>query len=68
MAIVSFDGIELSEYINLTTMKQPMYEMGKIAVEQLIKKIQNPSTNGAFKKLFHPQLIIRDTCGARLKQ
>ncbi len=68
IALVSFDGIELSEYINLTTMKQPMYEMGKIAVEQLIKKVRNPSTNGAFKKLFHPQLIIRDTCGARFKQ
>jgi len=68
IAIVSFDGIELSEYLGLTTMKQPMFEMGNLAVEQLIKKIQNGSTNGVFKKLFHPQLVIRDTCGAKLKE
>ena len=65
IAVVSFDGIELSEYLGLTTMKQPMFKMGIIAVEQLINKINNGMTNGTFKKLFHPELIIRDTCGAK---
>ena len=45
IAIVSFDGIELSEYLGLSTMKQPMFEMGALAVE----------------------LVIRDTCGAKLQ-
>ena len=66
IAIVGFDGIELSEYLGLTTMKQPMQEMGMLAVEQLINRIQNSLENTVFKKLFHPELIIRDTCGARL--
>ena len=65
IAIVGFDDIELSEYLGLSTMKQPMFEMGKIAIEQLIHKIENGSTNGAFKKVLHPELIIRDTCGAK---
>ncbi|MFZ5519025.1 MAG: LacI family DNA-binding transcriptional regulator [Candidatus Zhuqueibacterota bacterium] len=65
IAIVGFDGIELSEYLGLTTMKQPMFEMGMLAVDRLIEKIQNPeSSEKIIKKLFHTQLIIRDTCGS----
>lgn len=67
IAIIGFDGIELSEYLGLTTMKQPLFEMGTLAVEQLLKKINKTSSNGVFKKLFQPELVIRDTCGARLK-
>lgn len=67
IAIVGFDGIELSGYLGLTTMKQPMFEMGIIAVERLIEKIQNlNAANGNFKKLFHPKLIVRETCGMNL--
>jgi LacI family transcriptional regulator len=69
IAIVGFDGIELSGYLGLTTMKQPMFEMGIIAVERLIEKIQNPdTTNRNFKKLFHPKLIVRETCGMNLSR
>jgi len=66
IAIIGFDGIELSEYLGLTTMEQPMFEMGMIAAERLIHKIQNGNNNeGVFKRLFHPNLIVRQTCGAR---
>ncbi len=68
IAIIGFDGIELSEYLGLSTMKQPMFEMGILAVDHLINKIQNGSENGAFKKLFHPELVVRDTCGAKLEK
>ncbi len=65
IAIMGFDGVELSEYLGLTTMKQPMFEMGMIAVERLIEKILSPeTTKKKVKKLFHTRLIIRDTCGA----
>lgn len=64
IAIVGFDGIELSEYLGMTTMKQPMFEMGIIAVEHLMYKIQNNNKNSdIFKKLFHPYLVVRETCG-----
>ena len=63
ISIIGFDGIELSGYLGLTTMKQPMFEMGIIAVDRLIEKIQHPGiTNGIFKKLFHPRLNARETC------
>lgn len=64
IAIIGFDDIELSAYLGLTTMKQPMFDMGIIAVDRLIEKIQNPEfSNGVFKKVFHPKLIVRETCG-----
>jgi len=63
ISIIGFDGIELSGYLGLTTMKQPMFEMGIIAVDRLIEKIEHPgNTNGIFKKLLHPRLIARETC------
>lgn len=68
ISIIGFDGIEFSGYLGLTTMEQPMFEMGILAVERLIRKIQHPEiTNGIFKKLFHPRLIVRETCGMNLK-
>ena len=33
VAVVSFDDIELAEQFGLTTMRQPMYEMGELAVK-----------------------------------
>ena len=67
IAIVSFDGIELSGYLGLTTMKQPMREMGEIAVDYLIGKIKNGVEHtSVFHKLLHPELVVRNTCGASL--
>ncbi|UCE20256.1 MAG: LacI family DNA-binding transcriptional regulator [Gemmatimonadota bacterium] len=63
MAIVGFDDIELAQYIGLTTMRQPMFEMGKLAVDRLVECITDVVTNG-FKKVFHTSLIVRNTCGA----
>ena len=64
IAIVGFDDIELAQYIGLTTMRQPMFEMGKLAVDRLVECITDVVTNG-FKKVFHTSLIVRDTCGAQ---
>ncbi|MEH7441994.1 LacI family DNA-binding transcriptional regulator [Bacillus sp. JJ1122] len=42
IAICGFDGIQLTEYTEpgITTIAQPIYEMGALATEVLIKKIQ----------------------------
>jgi len=61
IAIIGFDDIEFSEAIGLSTMKQPMFEMGKMAVEILLQRISG-QISGVFHKKFIPELIIRDTC------
>nr|WP_073337497.1 LacI family DNA-binding transcriptional regulator [Clostridium grantii]SHH45006.1 transcriptional regulator, LacI family [Clostridium grantii DSM 8605] len=44
IAVVGFDGVELGEIIkpSLTTIKQDTNKMGRLAVKQLLKQIENP--------------------------
>ncbi|MFQ6092632.1 MAG: LacI family DNA-binding transcriptional regulator [bacterium] len=63
VAMVGFDDIELAQYVGLTTMRQPMFEMGKLAVDRLVERISGERSNG-FKKVFYTDLIVRESCGA----
>jgi LacI family transcriptional regulator len=63
MAMVGFDDIEMAQYIGLTTMRQPMFQMGRLAVERLVERISGGQSN-SFHKTFHTELIIRESCGA----
>ena len=36
---MGYDGLEISELLDITTVSQPIYEMGECAVELLVKKI-----------------------------
>ncbi len=40
LPIVSFDGFEISEWMQLSTVVQPIREVGQCAVELLVKKIE----------------------------
>ena len=62
VAVVGFDGIALSAYAGLTTLHQPMYEMGRTAVEKLLMRIEHPE-QPTTHTVFAPELIKRDTCG-----
>jgi LacI family transcriptional regulator len=62
IAVVGFDDIELAQYVGLTTMRQPIMEMGKLAVERLINNILEHPKNG-FKQQFHTELVLRNSCG-----
>ncbi|HUN24581.1 MAG TPA: LacI family DNA-binding transcriptional regulator [Anaerolineales bacterium] len=42
-ALIGFDDIEISQYIGLTTVRQPMQEMGKQGARQLINLLAHPS-------------------------
>lgn len=41
MKIVGFDGTDAAEYLNISTISQPAYEMGLTAVDTLISLISN---------------------------
>lgn len=62
MAIVGFDDIELAQYMQLTTMRQPMHAMGEIAVEKLLQRLRDPDAAPTATS-FTPELIVRDSCG-----
>ncbi len=61
ISLVGFDDIELAEYVKLTTMHQPMHEMGHLAVEWLTARIENSEAEIVHKS-FLPSLTIRDSC------
>lgn len=63
LAIVSFDDIELAQYAELTTMRQPMYEMGRLAMEKLYARMKNPEAAPTLTS-FLPDLVVRRSCGA----
>lgn len=64
ISIVGFDDIQLSQILEpqLTTIRQPAYDMGLTAARMLIKLIEGKKLN---KKIvtFKPQLIIRQSTG-----
>jgi len=50
LSVIGFDGIEISELLELSTMQQPLQEMGKLGASKLVELIENPS---------HPPELIR---------
>jgi LacI family transcriptional regulator len=63
MAVSGFDDIEFAALpeIQLTTVSQPKYEMGKLALLTLINQIKNEEKTVAKKIMLEPTLIVRKT-------
>ncbi len=64
IAIVSFDDIELANHFGLTTMRQPMFDMGIMAIEKLIERLKNPNVPPTLTTIL-PKLIVRKSCGGQ---
>ncbi len=60
LAIVGFDKISFSNMTNptLTTVSQPMYKMGCLSAEMIIKKINGEEVNSC---MLEHELVIRDS-------
>lgn len=64
VAVIGFDDIKISEYVGLSTLRQPMYEMGKLAVEKLLTRVHYPD-HPITQTVFSPRLVQRATTGVR---
>jgi len=60
MPMISFDDIEISEYLGLSTMRQPMYDMGYMATQKVINRIKNKN-HTVSHTVFSPELVLRST-------
>lgn len=64
LSIIGYDGIELSELLDLTTVQQPMRRMGEYGMIKLLEVIDNPQTPPELIRL-NTTLIERRTVAAR---
>ncbi|MFN8499272.1 MAG: LacI family DNA-binding transcriptional regulator [Anaerolineae bacterium] len=60
LAVIGFDDIEVSEYIGLTTVRQPLQESGRIAVELVLSRLADPSRPVQHVRL-PLTLVVRET-------
>ncbi len=68
IAMVGYDGIPESRLLGLTTVETPMYDMGVLAAQMLIERIEaGPSAHEVRHVVLRGSLRICETCGALLK-
>jgi DNA-binding LacI/PurR family transcriptional regulator len=69
VALVGFDEFEWSSVMQppLTTVRQPIYEIGQRAAQLLFERLQKRDKEPSEVRL-HPQLIVRESCGAALQR
>ncbi|MGB2867887.1 MAG: GntR family transcriptional regulator, partial [Bacteroidota bacterium] len=67
VAIVGFDNIRRGRTapVPLTTIHQPLEEIGAIAADIVLKKINGEKVEA--RRILDPSLIVRDSCGAKLR-
>ena len=60
LSVIGYDDIEMAEFMDLTTIRQPLYESGKKAAEMLLRLLSNP---GLAKEeyLLPTSVVIRGT-------
>lgn len=63
ISIVGYDDIEAAELFNLTTVHQPLAEIGAEAVRLLMDEIEGRRDQSAQRKLA-PHLVVRETTAA----
>lgn len=63
VSVVGFDDQRLAPFLNpsLTTVHAPTEQIGKVAAQQLIKKIRNLTVDDII--LLPTELVIRESCG-----
>ncbi|SPF41868.1 putative Transcriptional regulator [Candidatus Sulfotelmatobacter kueseliae] len=65
VSVIGFDDIQAAEYLTprLTTVRQPLQQMGEIAATQLLLRIANPRKKVPHRTLLAPQLMVRESTG-----
>lgn len=58
--IIGYDDITISDYIGLSTVRQPMYNMGSVAAQKIMQRLGDNSKK-AVQTTFPPELILRSS-------
>ncbi len=64
LSVIGYDDIELAEYMQLTTVHQPLFESGIRGVEMLLAAMEASNGISATGEVYLPlELIVRSTTG-----
>lgn len=68
VAVVGYDDIPAAAfcYPPLTTIRQPMQEVGRVATQLLLKAINHPDSDPR-EVLLKPELVRRESCGTTVR-
>ena len=68
VAVIGFDDIPAGSYSipGLTTVHQPLYEIGKLSCERLIELVHGKVDR--VQEVMPVHLVVRESCGARMKE
>lgn len=58
--IIGFDNLSVAQYIGLSSVNQPMYDMGFRATRKLLVRMNNPDLKLS-SELYHPELMLRSS-------
>jgi DNA-binding LacI/PurR family transcriptional regulator len=65
LSLIGYDGIELSELLDLSTVQQPMKHMGELGVQKLLAQVEHPAAGESAPKpelvRLQPNLLLRQT-------
>ncbi len=63
VAVIGFDDVEAAEFCfpPLTTVRQPLYEQGRVATEMLLGQIDGRAAPE--RVVLHTRLVVRRSCG-----
>lgn len=64
ISIIGYDDLKFSSILKppLTTIKQPKYRLGKLAMEQLLEIMEDRSDKSVRRIILRPELVIRKSC------
>ncbi len=70
IAVVGYDDIAFAAMFSppLTTIRQPLFEMGTLMAQSLIDRIQLGDAAEIIKRVLPVELVIRKSCGALAEQ
>jgi DNA-binding LacI/PurR family transcriptional regulator len=61
LSVVGFDDIEISGYVGLTTVRQPLFESGRLGASLLLEMLHSDSHVDAVEHVLPVELVVRTT-------
>lgn len=65
LSVIGFDDIELSAYVGLTTVRQPLFESGRLATALLLEALSGDAAPTAHVHELPLEVVARTTTGPR---